>query len=198
MSEINFLLSNLKFNWTIIESLAVLFSIIYVVLAAKQNIWCWGFAAVSVSLFIYICFISQLFAETLLQFFYLFMAGYGYYNWNKSKQELNIIQLDVSKHLLIILVGAICTFLIGFYFANFTEAKTPIIDSFTTVFSVIATYMVTKKVLENWLYWIIIDIVSVNLYFNRDLHLTSLLFIAYTFIAIFGYFSWLKKVKVNA
>ena len=88
--------------------------------------------------------------------------------------------------------------LLGFYLSIYSTAKMPIIDSFTTVFSVIATYMVTKKVLENWLYWIVIDIVSVYLYFSRDLQLTSLLFVIYTIVAIFGYFSWKKKVQINA
>ena len=74
----------------------------------------------------------------------------------------------------------------------------PIVDSFTTVFAIIATYMVTKKVLENWLYWIIIDTVSVYLYFSKDLHLTSLLFITYTIIAVFGYFIWIKQAKLDA
>ena len=198
MSEINLFLANLEFNWSIVESAAVLFSIIYVVLAAKQNIWCWAFAAISVILYIYICFISQLFAETGLQAFYLFMAAYGYYNWNKLEGELEVRQWTVTKHLLLILFGAISTFLIGFYFTTYTNAKMPIVDSFTTVFSIIATYMIAKKVLENWLYWIVIDVVSIYLYFSRDLHLTSLLFMLYSIIAIFGYFSWLKKMKVDA
>ena len=89
------------------------------------------------------------------------MAAYGYYNWNKSDAELDVEQWSVSKHLLLILFGAIAVFFIGFYFSTYTNAKMPIVDSFTTVFSIIATYMITKKVLENWLYWIVIDIVSI-------------------------------------
>ena len=96
---------------------------------------------------------------------------------------------------LIILIGAILTFFMGFYFTTYTDSQMPIVDSFTTVFSVISTYMVTKKVLGNWLYWIVIDAVSVYLYYSRDLHLTSLLFVVYTIIAIFGYFAWIKKMK---
>ena len=195
MHEITLLLTNLKFNWSIIESVAVLFSIAYVVLAAKQNIWCWFFAAISVSLYIYICFSSQLFAETGLQAFYLYMAAYGYYNWNKSNKRLKVSQWNTSKHLILILLATIFTFIMGFYFTTYTSAKMPIVDSFTTIFSIIATYMITKKVLENWLYWIVIDVVSIYLYFNRDLHLTSLLFMLYTIIAIFGYFAWLKRMK---
>jgi nicotinamide mononucleotide transporter len=126
------------------------------------------------------------------------MAIYGYYNWNKNDGDLQITQWATGKHLLLILVGAIITFLMGFYFTTYTDSKMPIVDSFTTTFSIIATYMVTKKILENWLYWIVIDAVSVYLYFNRELHLTSLLFIAYTIIAIIGYFTWLNNKTSNA
>jgi nicotinamide mononucleotide transporter len=187
------ILTQLNFNWSIIESVAVFFSILYVILALKESIWCWGAAAISVTLYIYICYTAQLYPETGLQVFYLLMAFYGYYQWNKNDSTLQIQQWTTTKHLLILLLGALLTFLMGFYFTIYTNAAMPLVDSFTTVFSVFATYMVTKKVLGNWLYWIVIDAVSVYLYFSRDLHLTSLLFIVYTVIAIFGYFSWLKR-----
>ena len=197
MEEIIQFITQLDFNWSVIESVAVLFSILYVVLVAKENIWCWTAALISVSLYIYICFFAQLYPETGLQVFYFIMAIIGYYMWNKENKE-EIKEWSEIKHLLIILLGAIFTFFMGFYFSTYTDSQMPIIDSFTTVFSIIATYMVVKKVLGNWLYWIVIDAVSVYLYFNRDLHLTSFLFIAYTIIAIFGYFSWMKKMKTNA
>ena len=197
MEEITQLFSNLDFNWSIIESIAVFFSILYVLLAAKESIWCWVAAAISVVLYIYICYNAQLYPETGLQIFYFIMAIIGYYMWNKQGKE-KIKHWSEIKHLLIILSGAILTFFMGFYFSTYTNSQLPIIDSFTTVFSIIATYMVIKKVVGNWLYWIVIDAVSVYLYFSRDLHLTSLLFIAYTFIAIFGYFAWMKKMKTNA
>ena len=196
MNEIISFLNNINFNWNIIEIIAVALSIIYVSLASRQNINCWIFAIISVSLYIYICFSAQLYPETGLQVFYFIMAIIGYYMWNKDNKE-EIKEWSEIKHLLIILFGAILSFFMGFYFSTYTNSQMPIIDSFTTVFSIIATYMVIKKVLGNWLYWIVIDAVSVYLYFNRDLHLTSLLFIAYTIIAIFGYFSWMKKMKTN-
>lgn len=198
MNEVSFLINNLKFNWSIIESCAVLFSIIYVSLAAKQNVWCWAFAAISVILYIYIYYSVQLYSETGLQFFYLFMAFYGYQTWNNKKKSLEISEWSISKHFLILISGAILTFLIGFYFTIYTNAKMPIVDSFTTVFSILATYLVVKKVLGNWLYWIVIDTVSIYLFYNRGLHLTSLLFIIYTIVAIFGYFNWLRIMQKNA
>ena len=105
------------------------------------------------------------------------MAFYGYYNWNKKDQTLEITQWSVKTHLLILTLGAVLIFLTGFFLSTYTSAQMPIIDSFTTIFSLFATYMVIKKVLENWLYWIVIDIISVFLYDSRDLHLSAVLFI---------------------
>ena len=195
MNDIIQFLNQTNFNWSIIESVAVIFSISYVILAAKENVWCWAAATVSVILYIYICFTAQLYAETGLQIFYLIMAIYGYYNWNTNNRKLQITEWSVLKHLFLILIGALLSFLMGFYFATYTDSKMPIIDSFTTVFSIIATYMIIKKVLENWLYWIVIDLVSVYLYYNRELQLTSILFMVYTIVAIIGYFTWLRKKK---
>ncbi|MBT5858864.1 MAG: nicotinamide mononucleotide transporter [Flavobacteriales bacterium] len=194
MEDIINIFSNLEFNWNIIESVAVFFSVVYVILAAKENIWCWRAAFISVCCYIFICFTAKLYPETGLQVFYLIMAVYGYFMWNKSDKE-QIKEWSEYKHLFIILIGAILTFFMGFYFTTYTNSQMPIVDSFTTVFSVISTYMVTKKVLGNWLYWVVIDAVSVYLYYSRDLHLTSLLFVVFTIIAIFGYFAWIKKMK---
>ena len=198
MTEIALFLNNIISNSSIVEILAVTFSIVYVILAAKENIWCWLAAIISVSLYIYICFSAKLYAETSLQVFYLFMAFIGFYNWNKKEQHLKISEWHIKKHLYIILTGALLAFILGFIFSTYTDAKMPIIDSFTTVFSIFATYMVVKKILGNWLYWIVIDAVSVYLYDSRDLHLTALLFIIYTSIAIFGYFNWLKSMQEDA
>ena len=197
IEEISLFLSKIEFHWDWIESIAVCFSIAYVILAAKGNIWCWLFGSISVSIYIYICIKAQLFAESSLQVFYLLMAIYGYYNWNQSKDKFSLKQWSAGKHLLLILSGAVFAFLIGFYFVTYTEAKMPIVDSFTTAFSIIATYLVVKKILENWLYWIIINAVSVYIYFNINLHLSALLFLTYSLIAIFGYFNWKKKL-INA
>jgi len=193
MSEIILFFNTINFNWSIIETAAVMFSIIYVILIAKENIWCWAAAAISIILYIYICYNANLLAETGLQIFYLIMAILGYYNWKKNDSELVICSWNSYKHILIIILGTLLTFIMGYYFTTYSSASIPILDSFTTTFSIIATYMVIKKVLENWIYWIVIDIVSVYIYFSRELHLTSFLFIIYTIIAIIGYFRWLHK-----
>tara|TARA_B110000459_G_C16505793_1_gene445570 strand:+ start:362 stop:961 length:600 start_codon:yes stop_codon:yes gene_type:complete len=188
----------IEFNWSILETVAVIFSLLYVYLAAHQNNLCWLAAVISVSLYIYICFDAKLYAETVLQVFYFLMAIYGFYSWKKNNSQLQISTWPIKKHLFIIFLGTILTFFLGFIFSNYTDAEMPLVDSFTTVFSVFATYMVVKKILSNWLYFIIIDIISTYLYFSRDLHLTSLLFLLYTFIAVAGFIKWNRiSTQVN-
>lgn len=183
-----------------LESLAVIFSLIYVVLAARENIWCWAAAVVSVSLYIFICFEAKLYAETGLQIFYLIMAVTGYFLWKKSpnKKQLDIKELSIGNHALILFVGIVFTLILGYVLTIYTQAKLPLLDSFTTVFSIIATFMVIKKIIENWLYFIAIDIISIYLYNSRDLQQTAMLFILYTVIAIIGYYNWLRLMQEDA
>lgn len=192
MSEFLIIIKN-----NFIEISAVIFSVIYVLLAAKKNIFCWYAAIVSVLLYFFICLDSRLYAESGLQLFYLFMAFYGLYNWNK-KNETKIVSINAKTHIKLIIIGLLLTFLLGYYLTVYTSAASPLIDSFTTIFSIIGTFMVARKILENWIYWIIIDIVSIQLYISRELYLTGLLFLIYSVIAIYGYFTWAKKFSYNA
>ena len=182
---------------SILESIAVLLSIGYVILAARENIFAWLCAFLSVSIYIYLCLNAQLYAETFLQVFYLIMAVVGWYQWHfkKSKNQSikKIIQLPLKKHVLNILISSLATIIIGYMLSKYTQAALPYVDAFTTVFSLYATWMVAQKVLENWLYWIVIDLVSFFLYTSRELYLTGLLFITFTILAIYGYFSWKKS-----
>jgi nicotinamide mononucleotide transporter len=183
-----------------LESIAVLFSILYVVLVARENIWCWAAAIISVGLYIFICYEAKLYAETGLQVFYLIMAVIGYLFWKKSpnKKKLNIKELSIGNHALILFFGIVFTLILGYIFTIYTQAKLPLLDSFTTVFSVIATCMVIKKTLENWLYFIAIDLVSIYLYNSRDLQQTAMLFVLYTIIACIGYYNWIRLMEKDA
>ena len=134
---------------SLIEIVAVLFSILYVILAAKENSWCWLSAAISVSLYIYLCFEAQLYLETGLQIFYLFMAGYGFSEWKKPKIELPIKSWSIIFHLKLIFIGIVTSIAFGKLAETYTDAALPLIDAFTTIFSLFATFMVTRKILEN-------------------------------------------------
>lgn len=181
---------------SLIEWVAVATSVIYVILAAQKRILCWLFAFISSTLYVYLCFNAQLYLETVLQFFYVVMAVLGFVLWN-SATESKIITWKVKYHMLNVLISFILTLVLGYLFSSFTNQANPYVDAATTVFSLAATFMVTKQVLENWIYWIIIDTVSVYLYFSRGLHLTAVLFVLFTVLAIVGYFSWKKSLTTQ-
>lgn len=194
------------FNWTafieqvsqssIIEWLAVISSVLYVILATKNNIFCWFFALVSSGLYMYICFDFQLYIESGLQLFYFAMAIIGWVFWSRSNDVGPAIQTwSYGLHTLNIAISGICTFLLGYFFATYTDQASPYVDAFTTCFSLAATYMVTKRILENWIYWIIIDLISIFLYSERELYLTSILYLLFTLLAVIGFMSWQKKLK---
>lgn len=190
----------LAMTW--VEGIAVLLGLVYLLLAARESLWCWPAAFVSVCLYIYICLNAKLYSETGLQLFYLAMAVYGWYSWkNGSKaraEELPITTWPAKYHLVTISAGVLLTIVVGYVMNRATDAALPYMDAFTTLFSIVTTVMVTRKVLENWLYWIIIDSVGVYMYFQRELYLTSALFFVYVIIVIFGYFDWVKKMRTQS
>jgi nicotinamide mononucleotide transporter len=177
------------------EWLAVLSSLIYVVLISYKQISAWFFAIISSALYIFLCFNGKLYLESLLNGFFLIMGIYGWILWSKEKTEKGdlIIKWSKKTHLINIGISLITVIVVGFIFDTFTDQANPYTDSFTAIFSLVATFMVTKRVLENWIYWIIIDSVSVYLFASRELYMTSVLFLLYTGIAIFGYFKWKKQ-----
>jgi nicotinamide mononucleotide transporter len=185
-------------NTSLLEWIAVLSSLFYIVFIARKNSRAWFFALVGSSIYVYLCFISQFYLETILQLFYVSMAIIGWLLWNK-KQEIpfKIIQWKGKQHMVNILISSILTLILGNFFQVYTDQALPYLDAFITVFSLSATFMVAYKVLENWLYWIVIDIVSMPLYAYRDLNLTVALFGIYTIVAIVGFVRWRRTFKLQ-
>ncbi len=182
-------------NTSTTEFMAVVFSVLYLIFAAKESLWCWLFALLSVVFYTLILYRVNLWAETLLQLYYGAMAIYGYLSW-KGKKNQTTLKLEVSKtsfkqHVLMLSIISGGTLALGCILYFFTSAAMPFIDSFTTLGALVATWMVTQKKLENWIYWIVVDGVSICLYTSKALHLSSLLFVFYTLTAIWGYFNWL-------
>ncbi len=181
-----------QMHWA--EMGAVAFGIVYVLLAARNNPWCWLWGILSCSLWTYADFVLfQLYIDGILQIFYIVMGFVGIYMWlygSKTKEQLPISSVSLAGHLIILFIGSLLSIGLGFLFATYTKTAAPFIDSFTTVFSVFATFMLVRRVKENWLYWIVTDLIYVALYFSRSAYLLSLLMVLYTIIAISGYFSW--------
>ena len=136
--------------------------------------------------------------DSALNIFYLIMAVYGWYSWKyangiSSHENLKITSYGLLKNLKIIVFLTIISLVLGFYMANYTSADFAYLDTFTTIFAVFATYLLTKKVLENWLYWVIIDFISIYIYINKGFYLTAVLFALYTILACVAYRQWKKE-----
>ena len=180
-----------------IEIIAVLSSLVYVFLAAQGKKSCWYFALISTGIYTYIFIDVELYLETFLQLFYFGMAFYGILTWNKKSVYKQIKQWPVKYHVVNIIGSLFLTILLGYYFSIKVNQDYAYLDAFTTVFSLVATFMVAHKVLENWIYWIVIDAVSVVLYHLKDLNLSALNMVLFTGLAVLGYIKWKRKFKLE-
>ena len=178
-----------------VEALAAILAIIYLLLAVKQDVKCWSAAILSSSLYFYVMYSAGLYMEAYLQIFYIIMAIYGWSQWYNPKSEEQVFVVrtwKINQHFLAIFLIVSMAYLSGSLLNIYTSAAFPFIDSLTTWGAIFATYMVAKKLLENWVYWFVIDSISVMLFMSRGLILTSLLFFIYLFIIYFGYKKWTK------
>lgn len=178
------------------EVVAVFFGIAYLVLAIKQNNWCWYAGFASTAILSWLFWNVSLVMESALNIYYLVIAVYGWWAWrhgnSRDSSELEIQRWGLKQHAIAIAGILILTLLSGSLLTANTSAALPYLDSFTTWGSVVATYMVTRKVLENWLYWQVFNSCAIVLYIDRELYLVALLMAIYLILAVVGWFSWRK------
>ncbi|MES2590306.1 MAG: nicotinamide riboside transporter PnuC [Bacteroidota bacterium] len=180
-----------------IEWLIFITALLYVILAGIENSWCWLFGIVASILSVYLCYEGKLFLESGLQLFYIIIGIYGWYQWlhgSKEKTELPIVSFSFIKNMLLLSIGCILWIPFGYIANRYSTQVMPYLDGFITAFSLVATWMTTKKIIENWLYWIVIDALAIVLYASRGFYLLALLYIIYTLLAANGYFQWRKKL----
>ena len=180
------------------ELLAVAFGIAYVLLAAKESLWTWLFAFLGTFIYTLLFWEGALLSSSLLNFYYMIMAVYGFVLWRggKSGKELEVSSYTLSKNLSIITAGLILSLIIGYLSDTYAQANFAYLDAFVMVFSVMATWMLANKILENWLYWIVVDSAGTYLYFKSEYYATVVLFALYVVLAFWGYYSW-KKEKIG-
>jgi nicotinamide mononucleotide transporter len=181
----------------LLEILGVILAVAYLLLAAKENIWCWLCAFISSAIYVYLFWQVGLLMESMLNVFYISMALAGWLQWRygvDKHEGLSIKTLRAWQHGLILLLILLLAWLNGWYMQNYTAAAWPYVDSFTTWASILTTFMVIYKILENWIYWFVIDALSIYLYLDRGLYLTVLLFLIYLVIVVFGFISWRNRL----
>jgi nicotinamide mononucleotide transporter len=183
------------------EIVAVAAAIGYLVLAIRQNIWCWPCACVSTGIYVALFIDARLYMESILNVFYLGMAVYGWQHWlrgSRGPDRLPVIRWPARIHLAACAVLVLLAALNGWLLERYSNAAYPYVDSLITWSAIWATYLVAQKVLENWWYWLAIDGVSMVLYWLRDLELTAALFLLYVLLIPIGFISWRRSMTSPA
>ena len=185
-------------NW--FEIVAALLAIAYLLLAMRQDARCWIAWIISSLMYLFVMYSAGLYMEAGLQIFYLLMGFYGLYQWQyklANNETLKIKVWQITTHMMCLTALFLLVITSGYILSNNTDAASPYIDAFTTWGAIIASYMVAKKILENWIYWFVIDFVSVFLFVSRELYPTALLFCLYLFLVIIGYRSWKNEWQLK-
>ncbi|WP_428985282.1 nicotinamide riboside transporter PnuC [Shewanella corallii] len=176
------------------EGVAVLLAVAYLLLAMKENIWCWAAAFISTAIYTVLFWKVSLLMESVLNVYYMAMAVYGYWMWTRgakgADKGIELVSWSWQRHLILIGITSVVSLAVGWFMANYTHASFAYLDAATTCFAVMTTFLVARKVVENWLYWVVIDLVSIYLYLHKGLMLTSMLFVLYVGMATAGYFMW--------
>lgn len=197
---------NILFNWIVenyIELIGVISGILGVWLTARQNIWCWPIGLINVALYIYIFYIAKLYADFGINLFYFFVTIYGWYCWlygGKNHTPEVVCKIKKIHILLHLLIGTVSFIVIGFFLEKYTQDPFPYWDSLLSVWGVLGTYMMAKKQIENWIVWIIVDLNYIFMYFLKELYPTTILYLIFTILAVYGYFEWkkdLRKIEVT-
>jgi nicotinamide mononucleotide transporter len=182
-------------NW--LEVFGVITGLLCVGLAAINNIWNWPIAIISVGIYIFIFFDARLYADMGLQVYFMIMNIYGWYYWSRKPQTADKIPVAlVTTREIFISIAAVVifTFFLGTVL-KYTPASFPYLDSFCTACSLVAQVFLARKVLENWLIWVFVDIIYVGVYIFKGLDLTAIMYGIYVAIALYGYFDWRKDYK---
>lgn len=184
---------------SLLEWFAVVTGFICIYLAAKQHILNWPISIFSVIAYAVLFYQGKLYGETILQGYFLFTGIYGWYYWVKRKQEHKkpIVRLTGKK--MIVAVGAILVFsiLLGMFLHHFTDTDVAYIDGTLASISFVAQFLMTRKVLQNWIMWVVVDILYIPLFMYKEYFLTAILYGVLAFIAWLGYMDWKKTWKAD-
>ena len=186
-----------------VEICGTITGLIYLWFSIRQSIMTWPMGLLTSLLYILIFFSAKFYAGMGLQFYYVFISIYGWWSWIHGDQNTNgskILRISRTSKKLWIKIFFLFLFLfavIAFILVDFTDSPIPYWDSFISSLSIIATWMLARKKFEHWFIWMVVDTVSIVLYIYRELYPTTLLFIAYTIMAVIGYYEWRKDLKIN-
>ena len=196
MSFLQLIVDQFKYTtWP--EWLGVITGFICIYLAARENIWSWPVSIISVLAYAWVFFEARMYGDMALQFYFLFTAMYGWYYWVKKQdlQEKPIDTITTKGWILSFISVLVLSVLLGFFLDNYTNTDVPYEDGFCTAMSFVAQFLLTRKILQNWLLWIFVDICYIPLYLYKNLNLSAIFYAFLVAIALKGYLDWRKNYR---
>ncbi len=198
MADIFQILADQFQQTTALEWLGTVTGFLCVYLAARQHILNWPISIISVAAYAILFYQSKLYGNAVLQVYFFGTAIYGWYYWTKRRQEADkkpIVSFSAPELFATAAAVAVLSGVMGWFLGTYTDTDVPYIDGFCTAMSFVAQFLMTRKVLQNWVIWIIVDICYIPLYIYKGFWLTALLYGAFTVIAIMGYLDWRRTWK---
>jgi nicotinamide mononucleotide transporter len=185
-----------------LEKIAAAFTLANVYLTARQNMWCWPLGVVAVSLSIYVFFLTKLYSDAGLNVFFLVMQFYGWFTWSRGgvdhSRSLAAVKQLTAKQWGWTIAGVLGgTAVLGTAMHRYTDAALPYPDAFTTMLSVIAQFLLTRKILENWMLWILADILYVGIYSMKSLYWMAGLYVIFLALCVQGYREWKRSIDTE-
>lgn len=184
---------------SLLEITAVVFGFVCVWLTIKRSIWCWPTGLIQVALYLYIFTSVQLYSDAILQGIYIPLQIYGWWAWlhgGKNRSKLRVGVLPTRQFLTWTFVGLTGTATLGYLMDTQTDASLPYWDASTTTFSLVAQWLLGRKKLQTWVFWIIVDVIAIGVYATKGLYLTTGLYAAYLVMASAGLYAWLRAIRV--
>ena len=184
--------------YAVLEALAVVFSLAYVVLAIYQNVLCWPTGLVGAGLTFLVFLDARLYGATALQGVYMALMIYGWYEWRHGGEEggrLAVTRTPTRWRHMLGLAGTMFAVALGLFLKYQTDAALPFWDAGTTSFSLVAQFMTTRKWIENWLVWIVVDGVYVGMFVSQGLFLMAALYLALIVFAAAGFLEWRRSLR---
>jgi nicotinamide mononucleotide transporter len=181
-----------------LEILGVVFSLLYLYFSIRQNILLWPMGIASAVLYMVVFFQAKFYADMGLNAYYFAISIYGWAIWGRRSsgaQMLKVSRLSRSLGFYLLGITSVVFVLMGAILDRYTDSPLPYWDAFTTALSFTATWMLARKILEHWIIWVVVDIVSMALYLYRGLYPTLGLFFIYTLMAVIGFIQWRRSLE---
>ena len=188
-------------SFSLLEAVAVLFGIVSVYLSVRENIWSWPTAIVNVTLYVFVFRRERLYADMALQVVYIAISVYGWYQWlhgGNGQTALPVSRGNRRLAVILLAIGVSVAALLGAVLARYTDASLPWVDSTTTTASLIAQWLMARKILENWLLWVAVDVVYIGMFLFKSLSLTALLYAVFLVLSAMGYRQWKRSMSPPA